>query len=76
MEFEKIKNIIQDVVKDKNVEITMDTNFKKDLKLDSIDLFSIIMAIEEEFDITIDNEQILDIETVGDAISKIKNIKS
>lgn len=76
MEFEKIKKIIQDVMKNNNVEINLDTNFKKDLKLDSIDLFSIIMGIEEEFNITIDNEQILDIETVGDAISKIKNMKN
>ena len=76
MEFEKIKKIIQDVMKNNNVEINLDTNFKKDLKLDSIDLFSIIMGIEEEFNITIDNEQILDIETVGDAIAKIKNMKN
>lgn len=76
MEFEKIKKIIQDVMKNNNVEISLDTNFKKDLKLDSIDLFSIIMGIEEEFNITIDNEQILDIETVGDAIAKIKNMKN
>ena len=76
MEFEKIKKIIQDVMKNNDVEISLDTNFKKDLKLDSIDLFSIIMGIEEEFNITIDNEQILDIETVGDAIAKIKNMKN
>jgi acyl carrier protein len=57
MEFEKLKKIIVDVLNVDENEITMDTTFIDDLGADSLDVFQIIMGLEEEFDIEIPNEQ-------------------
>lgn len=73
MEFEKIKKIIAEVLNVDEEEITMDTTFVDDLGADSLDVFQIIMGIEEEFDIEIANEEADKIATVGDAVEKIKN---
>ena len=72
MEFEKIKKIIVDVLNVDENEITMDTTFIDDLGADSLDVFQIIMGLEEEFDIEIPNEQAEKIVTVGDAVEQIK----
>ncbi len=73
MEFEKIKKIIAEVLNVDEEEITMDTTFVDDLGADSLDVFQIIMGIEEEFDIEISNEEAEKIATVGDAVEQIKN---
>ena len=73
MEFEKIKKIIAEVLNVDEEEITMDTTFVDDLGADSLDVFQIIMGIEEEFDIEIANEEAEKIATVGDALEKIKS---
>ena len=73
MEFEKIKQIIAESLSVDEDEITMETTFIDDLGADSLDVFEIIMAIEEEFDIEIDNEVAEKIVTVGDAVEQIKN---
>ena len=57
MEFEKLKGIIADVLNVDEDEITMDTTFVDDLGADSLDVFQIIMGIEEEFDIEIAQEE-------------------
>ena len=72
MEFEKLKKIIVDVLNVDENEITMDTTFIDDLGADSLDVFQIIMGLEEEFDIEIPNEQAEKIVTVGDAVEQIK----
>lgn len=72
MEFEKLKKIIADVLNVDENEITMDTTFIDDLGADSLDVFQIIMGLEEEFDIEIPNEQAEKIVTVGDAVEQIK----
>mgnify|MGYP004626280659 FL=1 len=72
MEFEKLKNIIAEVLNVDADEITMDTTFVDDLGADSLDVFQIIMGLEEEFDIEIPNEQAEKIVTVGDAVEQIK----
>ena len=72
MEFEKLKKIIVDVLNVDENEITMDTTFIDDLGEDSLDVFQIIMGLEEEFDIEIPNEQAEKIVTVGDAVEQIK----
>ena len=72
MEFEKIKQIIAESLSVDEDEITMETTFIDDLGADSLDVFEIIMAIEEEFDIEIDNEVAEKIVTVGDAVEQIK----
>ena len=71
MEFEKLKIIVDVLNVDEN-EITMDTTFIDDLGADSLDVFQIIMGLEEEFDIEIPNEQAEKIVTVGDAVEQIK----
>lgn len=73
MEFEKIKEIIADVLSCDVSEITADTTFVDDLGADSLDIFQIIMGIEDVFDIEVANEDAEKIVTVGDAVSMIKN---
>ena len=73
MEFEKLKKIISEVLNADEEEITMDTTFVDDLGADSLDVFQIIMGLEEEFDIEISNEDAEKIITVGDAVEQIKN---
>lgn len=73
MEFEKIQQIIAEVLNIDPQEITMDTTFVDDLGADSLDVFQIIMGIEEKFDIEIPNEAAESIVTVADAVEQIKN---
>lgn len=73
MEFEKLKGIIADVLNVDEDEITMETTFVDDLGADSLDVFQIIMGIEEEFDIEIAQEDAEKIVSVGDAVEQIKN---
>ena len=68
MEFEKLQGIIADVLNVDASDITMETTFVDDLGADSLDIFQIIMGIEEEFDIEIDNDDAEKIVTVGDAV--------
>ena len=73
MEFEKIQEIIADVLNVDVNDITEDSTFVDDLGADSLDIFQIIMGIEEAFDIEIDNDAAEKIVTVGDAVEEIKN---
>ncbi len=74
MEFEKIRDIIAEVIDDADPEeITMETHFIDDLGADSLDIFQIIMGIEDGFDIDIDSEDAEKIVSVGDALERIKN---
>ena len=76
MEFEKIQEIISEVLSVDADEITMETTFVDDLGADSLDVFQIIMGLEEEFDIEIANEDAEKIVTVGDAVEQIRNALS
>ena len=73
MEFEKLQAIIAEALNIEQEEVTMQSTFVDDLGADSLDIFQIIMGIEEEFDIEIPNEAAEQIVTVGDAIEQIKN---
>ena len=73
MEFEKLQGIIAEVLKIEPEDVTMAATFVDDLGADSLDIFQIIMGIEEEFDIEIPNEAAEQIVTVGDAVEQIKN---
>ena len=73
MELEKLKKIIVEVLNVDEDEISEDTTFIDDLGADSLDIFQIIMGIEEEFDIEIPTEEAEKISTVGDAVEQIKN---
>lgn len=72
MEFDKLKEIIADVLNVDEGEITMDTTFVDDLGADSLDVYQIIMGIEEVFDIEIAQEDAEKIVSVGDAVEEIK----
>lgn len=73
MEFEKLKEIILNVINTDPSMVTMEASFIDDLGADSLDLFQIITSIEDEFQIAIDNKNIEGIITVGDAALQIKN---
>ena len=73
MEFEKLREIIADVMNIDEKEIKDDSSFENDLGADSLDVFQIIMGIEDAFDIEIDNDEAEKIVTVGDAVEQIKN---
>ena len=73
MEFEKLQRIIADVLNVDPEDITTSTTFVDDLGADSLDIFQIIMGIEEEFDIEIPQEAAEHIVTVGDAVEQIRN---
>ena len=73
MEFEKLAKIIAEVLNVDANEITLDTTFVDELGADSLDVFQIIMGIEEEFDIESPNEEAEKIVSVGDAVEAIKN---
>ena len=72
MEFEKLQKIIAEVLNLSEEEIRPDSTFVDDLGADSLDVFQIIMGIEEEFVIEIDNEEAEKITTVQDAVDQIK----
>ncbi|MBR1930548.1 MAG: acyl carrier protein [Lachnospiraceae bacterium] len=72
MEFEKLKKVIAEVLNVDPEEITLETTFVDDLGADSLDVFQIIMGIEEEFDIEIPAEKAEKISTVEEAVELIK----
>lgn len=72
MEFEKLRKIIVEVLNVDESEVKMESTFIDDLGADSLDVFQIIMGLEEEFDIEIPNEEAEKIVTVGDAVEQIK----
>lgn len=74
MEFERIKEIISEQLGVSADSITMDTSFTDDLGADSLDLVELVMALEEEFDIEMPDDEIENIKTVSDAVSFLKNL--
>lgn len=72
MEFEALQKIVAEVLNVDPDEITMDTTFIDDLGADSLDIFQIIMGLEEEFDIEIPSEEAEKIISVSDAVDQIK----
>ena len=72
MEYEKLKEIIAEILNVDPDESTMETTFVDDLGADSLDVFQIIMGIEEEFDIDIASENAEKIVSVADAVEEIK----
>ena len=73
MEFDKLKETIADVLSVDPNEITLETTFMEDLGADSLDVFQIIMGIEEAFEIEIPADKVEQITTVGEAVTLIKN---
>ncbi|MBQ7839293.1 MAG: acyl carrier protein [Lachnospiraceae bacterium] len=73
MEFLKLREIIAEVLSVDPEEITEDTTFVGDLCADSLDVYQIVMGIEEAFDIEISQEAAEKIVTVGEAVELIRN---
>lgn len=73
MEFDILKQVIANVLSVDPKEITMETTFMEDLGADSLDIFQIIMGIEEEFDIEIPAEKVEHITTVEEAVNLMKS---
>ena len=73
MELEKLREVIAGVLSVDPKEITMETTFLEDLGADSLDVYQIIMGIEEAFHIEIPAEKVERITTVGEAVELIKN---
>lgn len=71
--FEKIRDLIVEEVGVDEEQVTMDASFKNDLNIDSLDLFEMVMTLEEEFDVEITSEDLENIDTVGDLINYIEN---
>ena len=72
MELEKLQKIIAEVLNVDTEEVTWDTTFVDDLGADSLDIFQIVMGIEEEFDIEIPDDKAAEIKTVQDIVDYIK----
>jgi len=66
--FEKVKAVIEEKLNAEGVDITEATNFKEDLNADSLDLFELVMALEDEFGTEIPSEDLEKLETVGDVL--------
>jgi acyl carrier protein len=69
---ERIKEIIEEQLNIEGVEITEETRFKEDLEADSLDLFEMVMAFEEEYGVEIPSEDLEKITTVGSIIEYLK----
>lgn len=74
MIFEKVKEIISVQFNIDKDEIEKETSFKDTLNADSLDLVELVMAIEDEFDLEVQDENMEDVNTVGDVVEYISNI--
>ena len=70
---EKMKDIIADQVGVSEDEVTLEASFKEDLDADSLDLFELVMALEEEYDVEIPSDDLAELNTVGDVINYLKD---
>lgn len=69
--YDKVKSVIVDQLNVDEDDVTEDATFVDDLGADSLDIVELVMALEEEFGISIPDEQAEKIKTVGDAVSYI-----
>lgn len=75
MDTKKAKEIIAKFTKTDINNLKLEFDFKNDLHIDSIDLLQMVMEIEDAYNIKIDNNELLNIKTVGDALNKLENAK-
>ena len=71
--FEEIKAIVAENLGADKASITPETSFSEDLKADSLDLFELVMALEDEYNIEIPAEDLTDLTTVGAVMDYLKN---
>ena len=70
---EKMKEMVADQLNVDAAEITAETSFKDDLGADSLDLFELVMALEDEYSVEIPAEDLENLATVGDVMNYLKN---
>ena len=70
---EKMKEINADQLGVIEDEVTLEASFKEDLDADSLDLFELVMALEEEYDVEIPSDDLAELNTVGDVINYLKD---
>ena len=70
---ERVKEIMEEQFNLEDVEITEATRFKEDLNVDSLDLFELVMAFEEAYNVEIPSEDLEKLETVGDVMDYIRD---
>ncbi len=70
---EKMKEIIAEQLSTEAADITMETSFKEDLGADSLDLFELVMALEDEYSVEIPSEDLEKLLTVGDVVNYLKD---
>ncbi len=70
---EKLKAVIEEKLNAEGMEITEETSFKDDLNADSLDLFELVMALEDEFGIEIPSEELDQLNKVGDVLNYLKD---
>lgn len=75
MVFEKVKELIVEKLNVKADKVTMDARLVEDLEADSLDAVEVIMELEEEFNISIDDDAAQSIKTVGDIVRYIEEHK-
>lgn len=73
MVLEKIKEIISVQFNVEKDDISRETSFKDTLNADSLDLVELVMALEDEFDLEVEDEDMSSIKTVGDVVDNIEN---
>ncbi|SEP61488.1 acyl carrier protein [Lachnospiraceae bacterium NE2001] len=74
MIFDKLVEIMMDQLAVQPQDITPETSFKDDLALDSLDLYDLVMALEDEFNIEMPTERESEIETIDDLIRILKEL--
>jgi acyl carrier protein len=70
---ERMREMIAEQLNCEAETITADTSFKDDLGADSLDLFELVMALEDEYNLEIPAEELNDLNTVGDVIEYLKD---
>ena len=72
---ERIKEIVAESLGAEGSALTAETSFKEDLGADSLDLFEMVMALEEEYDVEIPTDDLENIQTIGDVEEYIKKLQ-
>tara|TARA_X000001036_G_scaffold413919_1_gene428664 strand:- start:152 stop:388 length:237 start_codon:yes stop_codon:yes gene_type:complete len=71
--FERFKKCAVEVLSVESEQVTKEARFAEDLDADSLDLVELVMELEEEFDITVEEEELQDLPTIGDAFNLISS---
>ena len=74
MDIEKLKEFLKENTKVDISKVNENSNFKTDLGLDSIDLLQLVVAVEEKLNIKLDNEKLMGINTISDALKAFNEL--